>query len=219
MLSFQDGALWENQQNLCHELHYSYCIGIDEVGRGALAGPVLAAAVCFDPQTSPFSLDDSKKLSPKKREEIYHTIHKQKVYIGLGCCSNAIIDQKNILQATKIAMVEAYEQCLIQITKDLSQPHLLVAIDGNMTLSLGAEAMPLTIIKGDATLASIAAASIIAKVSRDRMMTELHKEYPRYGFAQHKGYGTSQHFQAIQQMGPSCHHRTSFLTWSLYEHH
>ena len=219
MLSFQAGALWENQQILCNELHYTYCIGMDEVGRGALAGPVLAAAVCFDPRTSPFSLDDSKKLSPKKREEIYHTITMQKVYIGLGCCSNTIIDQKNILQATKIAMLEAYKQCLNKITQELSQPRFLVAIDGNMTLALGPEAMPITIVKGDATLASIAAASIIAKVTRDRMMTDLHKDFPNYGFAQHKGYGTNQHFQAIRQIGPSCHHRSSFLTRSIHEHH
>lgn len=219
MINFQVGALWENQQNLCQDLQYTYCVGIDEAGRGALAGPVMAAAVCFDPFTQPFFLDDSKKLSPKKREEIYHHINKQKVYLGLGISSNTLIDQKNILQATMIAMLEAYQKCLTQILIDIPNPRLLVAIDGKVNLSLGPEALPLTIIKGDATLASIAAASIIAKVSRDQRMTELHHDFPDYGFAQHKGYGTIQHFQAIRQMGISCHHRTSFLTRSLNDHH
>jgi ribonuclease HII len=219
MINFQVGALWENQHNLCKDLQYTHCIGIDEAGRGALAGPVMAAAVCFDPDTQAFFLDDSKKLSPKKREEIFHLINRQKVYLGLGISSNALIDQKNILQATKLAMIEAYKNCLSQILKDIPNPRLLVMIDGNINLRLGPEALSLTIVKGDATLASIAAASIIAKVSRDHRMTQLHHDFPNYGFAQHKGYGTSQHFQAIHQLGISCHHRTSFLTRSLNDHH
>lgn len=218
MINYQTVTLWENQQQLCHDLRYTYCIGIDEAGRGALAGPVMAAAVCFQPQTQAFFVDDSKKLRPKKREEIFHQIHQQKAYIGLGISSNTLIDQKNILQATKIAMLEAYQNCLTQLMLDVPHPKLLVLIDGNVNLPLGPEAQSLTIVKGDALMASIAAASIVAKVSRDHWMTELHHELPDYGFNQHKGYGTSQHFQAIHQLGISCHHRTSFITRSLYDH-
>ncbi len=219
MINFLKGALWENQYNLCQELQYTHCIGIDEAGRGALAGPVMAAAVCFRPQTQTFFVDDSKKLSPKKREEVFHQIHQEKAYVGLGTSSNALIDEKNILQATKIAMLEAYQKCLSQLMLDIPQPKLLVLIDGNVKLPLGSETHSLTIVKGDALMASIAAASIVAKVSRDRRMTELHYEFPDYGFAQHKGYGTNQHFQAIHQLGISCHHRITFISRSLYEHH
>ena len=174
--------------------------GVDEAGRGPLAGPVVAAAVILSPHLSLDGVDDSKKLSPRHREELFQRIIEQAVCYGVGIASHLTIDEINIYQATLRAMTEAVAK--------LSPPpgHLLV--DGPRYQQ---SAIPFTaIVDGDAKSRSIAAASIIAKVTRDRMMTEYDALYPHYGFARHKGYGTAQHLEALRQFGPCEIHRRSF---------
>ncbi|MEM7620936.1 MAG: ribonuclease HII [Pseudomonadota bacterium] len=174
-------------------------IGVDEAGRGPWAGPVVAAAVILDPQNIPDGLNDSKKLSPKKRDDLFQVLHNC-AQIGVGICDVRRIDQINILQATLWAMQQAVKQ--LQICSSF------VLVDGNVSPQLGG--MVQTIIKGDSRSYSIAAASIIAKVTRDRIMIELDAEFPDYGWAQNKGYGTKQHRNAMEQFGITCHHRVSY---------
>lgn len=177
-----------------------YVAGIDEAGRGPLAGPVVAAAVMFAPGTWIEGVDDSKKIPSKQREEMFEIICQQALSIGTGIVSHTIIDQVNILQATLQAMAEAVSRLT-----PLPQ-HLLV--DGR---AYGPTSIPATpIIDGDARCFSIAAASIIAKVTRDKLMLEWDKHFPQYGFAKHKGYGTKEHFDAIRRFGPCEIHRRSF---------
>jgi len=181
---------------------------IDEAGRGPLAGPVVAACVMIDKDTIKRisnikgleDVKDSKKLSRKKRDSLYGIIS-ENFRLGVGICDNGKIDQVNILEATLLAMKEAFSSLNIK-------PDLLL-IDGNKKIK-NINIPQNTIIKGDAKVFSIAAASIIAKVSRDRIMAELSETYPQYGFSQHKGYGTKQHLECIKKFGPSPVHRNSF---------
>ncbi len=178
---------------------YSAIAGIDEAGRGPLAGPVVAAAVILRNKI-PEGLNDSKKLSPKRREAIFDELQHSDALIGVGSVDQFRIDKVNILQATILAMKKAIGQ--------LQPPPDYLLIDGKYLPKFiyPAEA----IISGDSKCASIAAASIIAKVTRDRLMVELESYFPGYGFAQHKGYGTKQHREAIEKLGPTPLHRLTF---------
>ena len=177
------------------------CCGIDEAGRGPLAGPVVAAACILDPEKPIYGLDDSKKLSPKKRDALYDEILEKAKCFCVIRVEPKEIDEVNILEATKNAM----RACVAGLA---IKPDILL-IDAVNLNGTGIEVKP--IIKGDAKSNSIAAASILAKVSRDRIMEEYDKEYPGYGFAQHKGYGTAAHYAAIHELGISPIHRMSFL--------
>ncbi|HYE68584.1 MAG TPA: ribonuclease HII, partial [Anaerovoracaceae bacterium] len=175
--------------------------GIDEVGRGPLAGPVVAAAVILPADFDILGVDDSKKLSEKKREELYTLITKYAVCYSIGIIDNYMIDEINILEATKLAMKQAIEK--LQITPEY------ILIDA---LTLKDIVIPQKgIIKGDSLSVSIAAASIVAKVTRDRMMGEYHQKYPHYCFDQNKGYGTKAHYEGIDSFGICELHRKSFL--------
>ncbi len=174
--------------------------GIDEAGRGPLAGPVVAAAVVFQPGTFVEGVDDSKKLTARHRNELFDRIIARAAAVGVGVVDHTVIDEINIFQATLRAMAEAVGSLGVQ------PDHLLV--DGNRTLGIG---IPCTaIVDGDALCSVIAAASIIAKVTRDRMMVDFDRQYPGYGFAKHKGYGTEEHRAAILRLGPSPIHRRTF---------
>ncbi len=189
-----------HEQKLWQE-NYRHVAGVDEAGRGPLAGPVVAAAVIFPPDYSDFhGIYDSKQLSEKKRELLFDVIRENALAFGIGIVDHVDIDRFNILQATYNAMRLAVQRCPIQ------PDYVLVDGRGTPDFHLPAQA----IIKGDATSLSIAAASILAKVTRDRLMREMHEHYPQYGFAQHKGYPTKQHMQAIREYGLSPIHRRSF---------
>jgi ribonuclease HII len=174
--------------------------GVDEVGRGPLAGPVVAAAVILDPQAIPDGLADSKLLSAPRREVLFDTILQQALAVGIGSASAIEIDRLNIRQATLLAMGRSVAA--------LSLAPGLVLVDGNDPPALPCPCE--AIIGGDALVCSIAAASIIAKVTRDRMMARLGQRYPAYGFAGHAGYGTAKHRAAIKEHGPCPAHRYSF---------
>lgn len=178
-----------------------YVCGIDEVGRGPLAGPVVAGAVILPKDCRILYINDSKKLSGKKREELYEVIMEQALAVGIGMVSPARIDEINILQATYEAMRQAIQN--LSLTPDI----LL-----NDAVTIPQVSIPqVPIIKGDAKSISIGAASIIAKVTRDRLMVEYDKIMPEYGFARNKGYGSGEHIQAIQTFGPSPIHRQTFI--------
>jgi ribonuclease HII len=174
--------------------------GVDEVGRGPLAGPVHAAAVILDPARLPPGLDDSKKMSETRREKAFDAIMASALAVGIGVASVEEIDRINILAATMLAMRRAVERLTIRPV------HALV--DGNKVPALPCPAE--AIVKGDSKVLSIAAASIIAKVTRDRFMSDLDAACPGYGWARNKGYGTADHMEALARLGPSVHHRTSF---------
>jgi ribonuclease HII len=174
--------------------------GVDEVGRGPLAGPVHAAAVILDPARLPPGLDDSKKMSETRREKAFDAIMASAIAVGIGVASVEEIDRINILAATMLAMRRAVERLTIRPV------HALV--DGNKVPALPCPAE--AIVKGDSKVLSIAAASIIAKVTRDRFMSDLDAACPGYGWARNKGYGTADHMEALARLGPSVHHRTSF---------
>ena len=174
--------------------------GVDEVGRGPLAGPVYAAAVILDSKRLPAGLDDSKKMSEARREKAFDAIMSSALAVGIGVASVAEIDRINILAATMLAMRRAVDR--------LSVAPVHALIDGNKVPALPCPAD--AIVKGDSKVLSIAAASIIAKVTRDRVMSELDLAFPGYGWARNKGYGTADHMQALARLGPSVHHRTSF---------
>ena len=181
--------------------HLGYICGIDEAGRGPLAGPVVAGAVVLPKDSQILWLNDSKKLSAKKREELYDVIMREAVAVGVGFASPARIDEINILQATYEAMREA-------VLKLSVKPQILL----NDAVTIPGMVIPqVPIIKGDAKSVSIAAASIIAKVTRDRLMEEYDKIMPEYGFAAHKGYGAQAHIEALKKYGPSPIHRASFI--------
>lgn len=182
--------------------HLGYVCGIDEAGRGPLAGPVVAGAVILPKDSQILWLNDSKKLSAKKREELYDVIMREAVAVGVGYASPARIDEINILQATYEAMREAIARLPVR-------PQILL----NDAVTIPEIEVPqVPIIKGDAKSVSIAAASIIAKVTRDRIMTEYDKIMPEYGFAAHKGYGAQAHIEALKKYGPSPIHRKTFIT-------
>lgn len=180
---------------------FSYICGIDEVGRGPLAGPVVAGAVILPRDCRILYLNDSKQLSEKKREELYEVIMENAVSTGLGFVSPERIDEINILQATYEAMRQA-------IGKLEKEPDLL--LNDAVTIP-GVEIRQVPIIRGDAKSVSIAAASIIAKVTRDRLMVQYDEIYPEYGFASNKGYGAAAHLEALKKYGPTPIHRRSFL--------
>lgn len=196
----------------------SYIIGVDEAGRGPLAGSVFAAAVLYDSNKQPIfsGLNDSKKLSEKKREALFSEIQIHSVYSSIQFSSVIEIDEINILQATLLAMKRAIEKVIAYITQDLGcQINSLkkIYIDGNQApkLSLPYQFVPIeTIVQGDAIMPIISAASILAKVQRDREMQALSLIYPQYFFDKHKGYGTKLHVQALNEHGPCKIHRKSF---------
>ena len=186
-----------------HAKGYSVIAGIDEAGRGPLAGPVVAGCCILDPEVKILGLDDSKKLSEKKREELFIEIKEKALAWSVCEVSAEEIDRINILEATKKAM----RTCVEEISKKM-RPDLLL-IDAVNLSGTGVDVVP--IIKGDANSDSIAAASILAKVTRDHIMMEFDKTYPGYGFAKHKGYGTKDHYAAMRESGMTPIHRRSFL--------
>lgn len=187
-------------EDLAARRGYACIAGVDEAGRGALAGPVVAAAVVFPSGAEIPGIDDSKKLTPRKREELFDVIHDRALAVGVGQSDHLVIDGINILQATLAAMKEAVRQ--------LSPPPDYLLIDGISKIPVSIHQM--TIKKGDSASISIAAASIIAKVTRDRLMIDFDRTYPGYGFAVHKGYGCAAHLAAIAELGPCPIHRKTF---------
>ena len=193
-------TMWEIEDG-CLEEGFSLICGVDEAGRGPLAGPVCAAAVILPKHLQIPGLTDSKKLTDKKRRELFPLIQQQALAWGIGFASEQELDEINILQATFLAMQRAMEQ--------LGTRPELALIDGNRAGDFG---LPVkTVVKGDSLSANIAAASVLAKVSRDDVMVELAKQYPEYGFDIHKGYGTKAHYAALREFGPCPIHRRSFL--------
>ena len=193
-------TMWEIEDSLYAQGMEILC-GVDEAGRGPLAGPVYAAAVILPRHLEIPGLTDSKKLSDKKRRELFPVIQEQATAFGIGFASEGEIDEINILQATFLAMKRALAQ--LPIRPDLA------LIDGNRETDFGIPVK--TVVKGDSLSANIAAASILAKVSRDDYMLRLAEAYPQYGFDIHKGYGTKAHYQALREFGPSDVHRKTFL--------
>lgn len=192
MWEIEDGCFAEGVQRIC---------GVDEAGRGPLAGPVCAAAVILPEHLEIPGLTDSKKLTDKKRRELYPIIKEQAVAYGIGFASEQEIDEINILQATFLAMRRALDQ--LEVKPDMA------LIDGNRETDFG---LPVkTVVKGDSLSANIAAASVLAKVTRDDLMVEMAEKYPEYGFEIHKGYGTKAHYAALTAHGPSPVHRRTFL--------
>ena len=192
--------LWEIQNGYAAEGYQAIC-GVDEAGRGPLAGPVCAAAVILPPGFEIPGLNDSKQLSDKKRRELFPTIQREAVAFGIAFVDEKTIDEINILNATFTAMRSAIEQ--LRVKPDLA------LIDGNRVVDFGVTAVP--VVKGDAKVASIAAASILAKVARDEYMERMDALYPEYGFAVHKGYGTKRHYAAVDQYGLCPIHRRTFF--------
>jgi ribonuclease HII len=174
--------------------------GVDEAGRGPWAGPVVAAIVILDKQRLPAGVNDSKQLSKPKREALFSVIMESALAVGVGRCSTQDIDQYNILGATKLAMLRAYDA--LTIKPDIA------FVDGNQLPSLPCDME--AIVEGDGLCISIAAASIIAKVTRDRLMSELAVEFPQYGWERNAGYGTKEHQEALAKYGVTLHHRRSF---------
>lgn len=192
--------MWQIEQSY-YEKGYTFVCGVDEAGRGPLAGPVCAAAVILPANMDIPGLDDSKKLSDKKRRELFPLIKEKAVAYGIAMADHTQIDEINILQATFLAM----EQALAQ----LSVRPEIVLIDGNRSKDFGVPVE--AVVHGDSLSASIAAASVLAKVTRDDYMLEMAKTYDQYGFEIHKGYGTKKHYAALAEFGPCPIHRMSFL--------
>ena len=192
--------MWQIEQSFFDEGMKLIC-GVDEAGRGPLAGPVCAAAVILPANIEIPGLNDSKKLSDKRRRELYPIIMEKAIAYGIGLADHREIDEINILQATFLAMDRAIQSLKIK-------PELAL-IDGNRAKDFGVPVK--TIIHGDSLSASIAAASVLAKVTRDDIMLKMAEEYPQYGFEIHKGYGTKAHYEALQNHGPCPIHRMTFL--------
>jgi ribonuclease HII len=192
--------LWQLENEIYDEGYKLVC-GVDEAGRGPLAGPVCAAAVILPRNAVIEGLNDSKKLTEKKREELFEPIKSLALCYGIAFATVDEIEERNILNATFLAMNRAISQ--------LSPTPELALIDGNR--NTGIEIQSRCIVKGDSRCADIAAASVLAKVTRDRYMLEMAEKYPEYHFEQHKGYGTKLHYEAIRQYGPCELHRPSFL--------
>ena len=192
--------LWEIE-NGCFAEGYKVICGVDEAGRGPLAGPVCAAAVILPPNAEIPGLNDSKKLTDKKRRELMPVIKEMALGYGIAFADEKEIDEINILQATYLAMKRAID--MLPVKPDLA------LVDGNRAGDFGVPVK--TVVKGDSLSASIAAASVLAKVTRDDLMLTLAEKYPEYGFEVHKGYGTKAHYAALTQHGPSEIHRMTFL--------
>ena len=192
--------LWEIERGLQRE-GYKLLAGVDEAGRGPLAGPVCAAAVILPMGLEIPGLDDSKKLSAKKREALFDVIGEKAVRYGIAFATSEEIDSLNILNATYLAMNRAIEA--LGVIPDMT------VIDGNRNEGIGFQSV--TAVGGDGRSANVAAASVLAKVTRDRLMCELARKYPGYGFEKHKGYGTREHYAALRALGPSEIHRRTFL--------
>ena len=189
-------------ENEAYKKGYEFVCGVDEAGRGPLCGPVVAAAVILPKNAHIEGVNDSKKLSEKKREKLFDDIMENAVAVGIGMSDVEVIEKINILGATKEAMKEAISN--LNIKPDY------VLIDGNQDINIDIDRQ--TVVSGDARSESIAAASIIAKVTRDRMLKQYDEMYPEYGFAKHKGYGTKAHIEAIKEYGLTPIHRPSFCT-------
>ena len=194
------GNLWELETQYQAE-GYSCICGVDEAGRGPLAGPVVAAAVILPQGLEIPGLNDSKKLTDKKRRELFPIIREQAIAFGIGWASQEEIDEINILQATFLAMNRAMDAMAVKAD--------LALVDGNR--DPGFSIATKTIVKGDSLSANIAAASVLAKVTRDNFMEEMAEKYPGFGFEIHKGYGTKAHYAALETLGPCEIHRRSFL--------
>ena len=193
-------TMWEIEDQLYSQGMQVIC-GVDEAGRGPLAGPVCAAAVILPPHLEIPGLNDSKKLTDKRRRELFPLIKEKALAYGIAFADHAEVDKINILQATYLAMERALEQ--LSIRPDIA------LIDGNRAKDFGLPVQ--TVVHGDSLSANIAAASILAKVTRDDLMLEMAESYPQYGFEVHKGYGTKAHYEAILQHGPCPIHRMTFL--------
>ncbi len=195
---YQDMSEYENE---ARKNGFMVIAGLDEAGRGPLAGPVVAGCCVLDPEVMVLGVNDSKKLSEKKRAELFPLIQEKALSYGVGIVDEKVIDQINILEATKLAMKKAVQALSVQpdllLIDALRLPDLVIHQED--------------IIKGDAKSVSIAAASILAKETRDRIMREYDSVYPEYGFAKHKGYGTKEHIEAIRKYGPCPIHRRSFI--------
>jgi ribonuclease HII len=192
--------MWEIE-NSCYSDEIRVICGVDEAGRGPLAGPVCAAAVILPKDLELPGLTDSKKLTDKKRRELFPLIQEQAIAFGIGLATEQEIDEINILQATFLAMQRALDQ--LSVKPDLA------LIDGNRHKDFGVPAK--TVVKGDSLSANIAAASILAKVTRDDLMVKMAEQYPQYGFEIHKGYGTKAHYAALREFGACPIHRMTFL--------
>ena len=197
----QESIDWLYYENEARAQGFAAVCGIDEAGRGPLAGPVYAAAVILPPGLMIEGVNDSKKLSEKKREALFDVICRQAAAYGIACAEVSEIEDRNILQATFLAMRRAVQE--------LPVPADFAIVDGNRLPGLAIASR--AVVGGDACSASVAAASILAKVSRDRYMLQMDELYPQYGFAQHKGYGTALHVERLREFGPSPIHRMSFL--------
>ena len=195
-----DRTMWEIEDELYAKGAQFIC-GVDEAGRGPLAGPVCAAAVILPPHLEISGLNDSKKLTDKRRRELYPLIKEKALAYGIAFATHEEIDGINILQATYLAMERALGQ--LSVKPDIA------LIDGNRAKDFGLPVQ--TVVKGDSLSANIAAASVLAKVTRDDVMLEIASTYPQYGFEVHKGYGTKAHYEALTQYGPCPIHRMTFL--------
>lgn len=195
-----DRTMWEIEDELYAKGAQFIC-GVDEAGRGPLAGPVCAAAVILPPHLEISGLNDSKKLTDKRRRELYPLIKEKALAYGIAFATHEEIDGINILQATYLAMERALGQ--LSVKPDIA------LIDGNRAKDFGLPVQ--TVVKGDSLSANIAAASVLAKVTRDDVMLEIASTYPQYGFEVHKGYGTKAHYEALAQYGPCPIHRMTFL--------
>ncbi len=196
--------MWEFEQGTQNK-GYKIIAGIDEAGRGPLAGPVVSAAVILPPDFTCSGVTDSKKLSEKKREALFPEIKARALAVGIGMADHKEIDRINILQASLLSMKRAVQD--LAVGPNSLNPDFLL-IDGKFTIDMDLPQQ--AIVKGDSRSISIAAASIIAKVTRDRLMAKLHKTYPQYNFIRHKGYPTKAHKQAIIEHGPCPVHRKTF---------
>lgn len=207
----------ETEQRL-RDAGYKFIAGVDEVGRGPLAGPVVTAAVVLPEDFDVLGVNDSKKLSEKRREELYDLILEKCLAYGIGMCDHKVIDEINILQATKQAMRQAIAECNWYLAGRMAERGApsggKAAVDFVLVDAVTIEGLSVpqhAVIKGDAKVLAIAAASIIAKVTRDRMMVEYAKQYPWYAFEKNKGYGTAAHYEGIRNHGTCPIHRMSFL--------
>ncbi len=190
-------------ERLLYQRGYTAVAGLDEAGRGPLAGPVLAACVILPPDCEYALFKDSKQLSAKRREDLFELLYQNGAVIGVGSANPREIEQLNILQASLLAMRRAMEECMV---KGRAPDYLLVDGKAKIPVALGQQSL----IKGESKSASIASASIIAKVQRDHLMLEAHRQYPEYGFDRHQGYPTLAHKQAIKRHGPCPLHRRTF---------